>query len=51
MSREIPNKYRGLYNKRKSSRKSAIRLQCLECCGYDPNEVKLCTDTECPLYK
>ena len=50
MPREIPKKYRGLYNKRKTSRKAAMRFHCLECCGYQAREVTKCTDPECPLY-
>lgn len=50
MFRDIPKKYKELYPKSKASRKAAIRLFCLECCGYNDNEVRLCTDRECPLY-
>ena len=28
----------------------AIKKNCLECCGDNQNEVKLCTATSCPLY-
>ncbi len=28
----------------------AIRNFCLECCGYQPSEVKLCTAPKCWLY-
>ena len=28
----------------------AIRLKCLDCCGQQWNEVKLCPCTNCPLY-
>ena len=32
------------------SRKDAIKAQCLECCGWQKEEVRLCTDLACPLY-
>lgn len=54
MVRIIPKKFQKHYNKRGTSRKSAIRSFCLECMGNDPEEsiasVKGCTDVECPLY-
>lgn len=28
----------------------AIRARCLDCCGYNVNEVKLCPDRDCSLY-
>ena len=28
----------------------AIRANCIECCGNQVSEVRLCTATECPLY-
>lgn len=28
----------------------AIRLKCIDCCGGDKKEVKLCPCTECPLW-
>ena len=52
MERNIPKKYIKLYNKGiKTSRKAAIRSFCLECMGYLEQEVILCPDTTCPLYK
>lgn len=48
---DIPKKYRGLYVKgRNGSRKAAIRVKCLECCGFEEKEVRGCTDPGCPLY-
>jgi len=49
--RNIPKKYQSMYKRRKKSRKAAIRSFCLECVGYSENEVKLCTDEACPLFK
>jgi hypothetical protein len=34
MMRDVPRKYRRLYEKRKTSRKAAIRFDCLECMGF-----------------
>ncbi len=51
MERDIPNKYRIMYSKRDKSRKSAIRSFCLECVGYSEEEVRLCQDKDCPLFK
>ena len=28
----------------------AIRAKCLDCCVYQPQEVRLCPCTECPLW-
>lgn len=28
----------------------AIKMKCLDCCGYQQSEVKLCTCVDCPLY-
>ena len=48
----IPRKYQGIYDRAMSgkSRKAAIRAFCLECCGWERNEVALCTDPGCPLF-
>lgn len=51
MDRIVPKKYLGLYNKRNKSRKSAIRSQCIECCGYSEVDVRECADKGCPLWK
>jgi len=52
MNRDIPRKYRKLYQKAVSgrSRKAAIRSFCVECVGYVEKEVPICTDLGCPLY-
>jgi len=49
---EMPNSYRRKYLRAMSGRsmKSAIKSFCLECVGYQREEVKLCTDLGCPLY-
>jgi|GEM_PF-4582059 len=50
---DTPSKYRGLYRMawKRKSRKKAIRGFCLECVGYMPSEVRLCTSPDCPLYE
>ena len=49
---QIPKLYRGIYDKAVAgrSRKAAMHAFCLECCGYQIQEVYLCTDLGCPLY-
>ena len=40
------------YNKsERVNRAKAIRLKCLDCMVYQPKEVKLCTDYNCPLWR
>lgn len=51
MERDIPRRYRKMYDRRKKSRKAAIRSFCLECVAYSENEVRLCTDEGCPLFR
>ena len=48
----IPKTYRNLYDRAIAgkSRKAAMHIQCLECCGYEVKEVHACTDQACPLY-
>jgi hypothetical protein len=50
MRPDTPKKYYELAGKCNKSRKSAVRLMCLECMGYDSREVTGCTDKNCPLY-
>lgn len=51
--RNVPRKYVKLYNRAMTgrSRKAAIRMQCIECCGDNEKEVAMCTDGGCPLFK
>ena len=49
---DVPDRYADLANRAKSgSRKAAIRLFCLGCCGWSAKEVRLCTAAECALYR
>jgi len=52
MDRLIPKQYITIYKKAMGgrSRKMAIKAFCLECVGWQRNEVVLCTDKNCPLY-
>ena len=49
---EIPKRYQIHYRKamRGRSPRTAIRLACLECVGWQPGEVRHCTAPDCPLY-
>jgi hypothetical protein len=52
--RQMPRKYRSAYRRvvtGKAPRMTAIHLQCLECCGWQREEVRLCTARGCPLFK
>lgn len=33
------------------TRSRAIRLRCLDCCGFDKRQVKECSNTECCLFE
>ena len=33
------------------NRAKAIRMKCLDCCAYQPSEVRLCTSLDCPLWR
>lgn len=33
------------------SRAKAIRYKCLDCCGFQSNEVRECPAVECPLWR
>ena len=39
------------YKGKRLSRAKAIRFKCLDCCGYQSNEVRLCPSTDCPLWR
>ena len=49
---QIPKSYHSLYLRAMNgkSRASAIKAFCLECVGWERNEVKMCTEPDCPLY-
>jgi hypothetical protein len=38
------------YKNQRLSRRNAVREKCLDCCGYERKEVRLCTAIHCPLY-
>lgn len=33
-----------------NNRRDAIKAKCLDCSAYQPNEVRECSVTKCPLY-
>ena len=49
---KIPKLYRGTYDKAVGgrSRKAAMHIFCLGCCGDQIQEVYFCTDLACALY-
>lgn len=49
---QMPSIYGKNYRRamRGRSLKSAVKAFCLECVGWQREEVKLCTDLGCPLY-
>ncbi len=38
------------FSKVKLQQVRAIRLKCLDCCGFSPKEVALCVSNNCSLY-
>ena len=44
------SKYLGMAKKAERGRKDAIRLKCLECCCWNPAEVKRCHLVDCALW-
>jgi hypothetical protein len=52
MTRDVPSAYREIYKKAMAgkSRKAAMHAFCLECCGWQRQEVSKCSDAGCPLY-
>ena len=54
---EVPPKYRQLYLRamkgpgHAGSSRAATRAHCLMCCGWQQEEVRLCTAPGCPLFK
>jgi hypothetical protein len=48
----IPKIYRQIYKEAVEglSRKAAIHAFCLECTGWQKEEVRKCTSPDCPLY-
>ena len=50
---DCPAKFRNLYRRAWSgkSRQAAIRIHCLECCGWQAREVAKCSAPACALYE
>jgi hypothetical protein len=48
----MPERFRKRYDLAMSgrSRKAAMQSFCVECCGYEFQEVRRCTSSECPLF-
>lgn len=50
--KDDPISHQSYYNKlERINRSKAIRLKCLDCCAFQSKEVKLCTSTNCPLWR
>jgi hypothetical protein len=49
---QIPKIHQATYKSAMTgkSRKNAVKAFCLECVCWQKEEVRLCTDTGCPLY-
>ncbi len=49
---QIPRAYRKTYDTAVKGRslRACVNAQCLECAGWQREEVRLCTDLACPLY-
>lgn len=51
---DTPIKYRKLYLRcaeGTASKKDAIKMQCLECWGWNQKETTSCNNTACPLFQ
>lgn len=48
----IPPKYRGIFEKAYSgsSRTTALKAKCLECCCFQKRQVETCKSRSCPLW-
>lgn len=51
-NRVIPKRYQKLYDRamKGKSRKAAMKSFCIECMGYDHEEVLNCVDEGCPMF-
>jgi hypothetical protein len=51
--KDMPPIYRGSYRKaiQGKSLRAAVNSFCLECCGWQRNEVRDCSSLACPVYK
>ena len=54
---DIPDRYKLVYLRAllsavtgRGSMRQAIKAHCLECCGWQRNEVRGCTSVKCPLW-
>jgi len=47
----VPEKFKHLIEKSQRSLKTAIKLKCLDCSGWDKKEVKYCPIQGCSLYR
>ena len=50
MVQDTPDKFKKLAAKAQKSRTAAMRLKCLDCCGWQRQEVANCACRNCPLW-
>ena len=52
-AKRVPVAYRGIYKRAMAggSKAFAGKAKCLDCCGWQREEVALCTTLTCPLWK
>jgi len=51
MRLEVPDRWHNIVDKaEKGSKSAAIKLKCLDCCCWQPPEIKHCTCVGCPLF-
>ena len=50
---QMPKDFQNTYKKAiaRKSMAAAVKAMCSECVGYVREEVRLCTDTGCPLFR
>jgi|GEM_PF-1236039 len=49
---KVPIRFKPLYDRVQTGKslRSAAKARCLDCCVWQPNEVKLCPAKDCPLW-
>ncbi len=49
-TRDVPLKYRQLFERAPTSRATAVKAMCLECLNFARADVAACSDDACPLW-
>lgn len=51
LAKVVPEKYIKVLNRvKQGSMKAAVKLKCLDCCGFEKKEITLCNIQECSLW-